>query len=322
MSSVSSCEQLLCRRSPLPPPRRRLRRRGPEWGKKKAPATGMGSACQAQQWTPPGQPQWVPPASPSGRATGWRRASVCGVLVAFGADLHRLPDPEPVPILGSDRSRAPGRPKSRPASTPGILVWSVPAEARAGSGTSSCPPGSSCLLYVGCSKGRTGQTIGKRASSQRSRPANRRARSASVAQSGGTSPSSLSSTLCACPVSLDALGSEQADLARQDRRVVRRHHVAKGAALYLKGDDRRPCGRGGRLRVGPSRSGPSSSSGVESDVPCNGCTACCRSSQFVHVGPDEADTLAHIPAELLFPHRVGRAVTSCSATTSAATARC
>jgi uncharacterized protein len=39
----------------------------------------------------------------------------------------------------------------------------------------------------------------------------------------------------------------------------------------------------------------------ESDVPCNGCTACCTSSQFVHIGPDETDTLAHIPGELLFP---------------------
>ena len=38
-----------------------------------------------------------------------------------------------------------------------------------------------------------------------------------------------------------------------------------------------------------------------SDVPCGGCTACCRASQFVHVGPDEADARAHIPAELLFP---------------------
>jgi len=38
-----------------------------------------------------------------------------------------------------------------------------------------------------------------------------------------------------------------------------------------------------------------------SDVPCNGCTACCRSSQFVHIGPDEIDTLARIPAPLLFP---------------------
>lgn len=38
-----------------------------------------------------------------------------------------------------------------------------------------------------------------------------------------------------------------------------------------------------------------------SDVPCGGCTACCTSSQFVHIEPDEEDTLAHIPAELLFP---------------------
>jgi hypothetical protein len=36
-------------------------------------------------------------------------------------------------------------------------------------------------------------------------------------------------------------------------------------------------------------------------VPCGGCTACCTSSQFVHIEPDETDTLAHIPAELLFP---------------------
>jgi Fe-S-cluster containining protein len=39
----------------------------------------------------------------------------------------------------------------------------------------------------------------------------------------------------------------------------------------------------------------------DSDVPCAGCTACCTSSQFVHIEPDEADTLAHIPPELLFP---------------------
>jgi Fe-S-cluster containining protein len=37
------------------------------------------------------------------------------------------------------------------------------------------------------------------------------------------------------------------------------------------------------------------------DVPCDGCTACCTSSQFVHIGPDETDTLAHIPSELLAP---------------------
>ena len=38
-----------------------------------------------------------------------------------------------------------------------------------------------------------------------------------------------------------------------------------------------------------------------SDVPCAGCTACCTSSQFVPIGPDEVDALSHIPAELLFP---------------------
>jgi len=41
--------------------------------------------------------------------------------------------------------------------------------------------------------------------------------------------------------------------------------------------------------------------GTTADVPCGSCTACCTSSQFVHVGPDETDTLAHIPVELLFP---------------------
>jgi len=39
----------------------------------------------------------------------------------------------------------------------------------------------------------------------------------------------------------------------------------------------------------------------ESDVPCDGCTACCTSSQFIHVRPDDVDARAHIPAELLFP---------------------
>lgn len=39
----------------------------------------------------------------------------------------------------------------------------------------------------------------------------------------------------------------------------------------------------------------------DSDVPCGGCTACCRSSQFVHIGPEEVDTLSHIPDELVFP---------------------
>lgn len=41
--------------------------------------------------------------------------------------------------------------------------------------------------------------------------------------------------------------------------------------------------------------------GAAADVPCGGCTACCTSSQFVHIAPDERETLARIPAELLFP---------------------
>jgi len=36
-------------------------------------------------------------------------------------------------------------------------------------------------------------------------------------------------------------------------------------------------------------------------VPCGACTACCTSSQFIHIGPGEAGTLARIPPELLFP---------------------
>jgi Fe-S-cluster containining protein len=38
----------------------------------------------------------------------------------------------------------------------------------------------------------------------------------------------------------------------------------------------------------------------DAEVPCGTCTACCTSSQFVHIGPDELDALAHIPAELRF----------------------
>jgi uncharacterized protein len=37
-----------------------------------------------------------------------------------------------------------------------------------------------------------------------------------------------------------------------------------------------------------------------SDVPCGTCTACCTSSQFIHIAPDETDALAHIPRELTF----------------------
>ncbi len=37
------------------------------------------------------------------------------------------------------------------------------------------------------------------------------------------------------------------------------------------------------------------------DVPCGTCSECCTSAQFVHIGPGETDTLAHIPAELRVP---------------------
>ena len=37
------------------------------------------------------------------------------------------------------------------------------------------------------------------------------------------------------------------------------------------------------------------------DVPCGTCTACCRSSYFIHVGPDEMQTLRRIPRALLVP---------------------
>ena len=37
------------------------------------------------------------------------------------------------------------------------------------------------------------------------------------------------------------------------------------------------------------------------DVPCGSCVACCTSSQFVHIDPDETVTLAQISAELLAP---------------------
>ena len=40
---------------------------------------------------------------------------------------------------------------------------------------------------------------------------------------------------------------------------------------------------------------------ADSDVPCGSCTACCTSSQFIHIEPDETDTLRVIPAELLWP---------------------
>jgi hypothetical protein len=39
---------------------------------------------------------------------------------------------------------------------------------------------------------------------------------------------------------------------------------------------------------------------TDADVPCGDCCACCSTSHFVHVGPDETDTLAVVPGDLLF----------------------
>ena len=38
----------------------------------------------------------------------------------------------------------------------------------------------------------------------------------------------------------------------------------------------------------------------EVSVPCGECKACCTSSYFIHIRPDETETLAKIPKELLF----------------------
>jgi hypothetical protein len=62
-------------------------------------------------------------------------------------------------------------------------------------------------------------------------------------------------------------------------------------------DDALPAGRFSEWLAGMARA----LDGMQdSDVPCDGCTACCTSSQFIHIGADESDTLAHIPSALLF----------------------
>ena len=40
--------------------------------------------------------------------------------------------------------------------------------------------------------------------------------------------------------------------------------------------------------------------GNEAHVPCGGCYACCRSSNFIHIAPEEIETLNRIPQKLLF----------------------
>lgn len=39
---------------------------------------------------------------------------------------------------------------------------------------------------------------------------------------------------------------------------------------------------------------------VATAVPCGACTACCRSSMFIHINPEETETIQRIPRPLLF----------------------
>lgn len=40
---------------------------------------------------------------------------------------------------------------------------------------------------------------------------------------------------------------------------------------------------------------------MDIDVACGTCTACCTSSYFIHIRPDDKAAIAHIPKELMFP---------------------
>jgi Fe-S-cluster containining protein len=40
---------------------------------------------------------------------------------------------------------------------------------------------------------------------------------------------------------------------------------------------------------------------VGANVPCGECNACCRSSMFIHIKPEETESLKRIPKQLLFP---------------------
>ncbi len=42
-------------------------------------------------------------------------------------------------------------------------------------------------------------------------------------------------------------------------------------------------------------------SGTDVGVPCGDCRACCTSSYFIHIRPEERNTLARIPEKLRFP---------------------
>ena len=71
--------------------------------------------------------------------------------------------------------------------------------------------------------------------------------------------------------------------------------------MSIKENDDTPVPAGGFsawLRVTESslRTGTGSA-----DVPCGACRGCCRSSMFIHIRPEESQTLRRIPRKLLFP---------------------
>lgn len=57
----------------------------------------------------------------------------------------------------------------------------------------------------------------------------------------------------------------------------------------------------GRLSVWLDQARRVQADGGDAEVPCGDCTACCTSSYFVHIEPDETDTLDHVPPALRFP---------------------
>jgi len=65
-------------------------------------------------------------------------------------------------------------------------------------------------------------------------------------------------------------------------------------------------GAGGELAAGDFRAWLSGMRAAirgerDAEVPCDGCSACCTAGQFVHIAPDESETLARVPRRLLFP---------------------
>lgn len=59
--------------------------------------------------------------------------------------------------------------------------------------------------------------------------------------------------------------------------------------------------RAGRFGAWLSEIEAALSSDSGTDVPCGDCVGCCTSSLFIHIAPNERDTLARIPKALLFP---------------------